>query len=90
LISPYEPKNIYNADKTGLFFGHYQQNHLWLREKRVLVAKCPKKYIVLLCGNKVGEMEKPPVMEKAAKPTCFKNLKLIIYQRFGETTKKLR
>jgi hypothetical protein len=35
LISPYEPKNIYNVDETGFFFGHYQQNHLWLREKSV-------------------------------------------------------
>jgi hypothetical protein len=27
LISSYEPKNIYNADETGFFFGHCQQNH---------------------------------------------------------------
>jgi hypothetical protein len=28
---------------------------------------------VLLCGNMVGEMEKPLVIGKAAKPRCFKN-----------------
>jgi hypothetical protein len=33
LISPYEPNGIYNADKTGSFFGHNQQNHSWLMEK---------------------------------------------------------
>jgi hypothetical protein len=27
LISTYEPKNIYNADETGFFFWHNQQNH---------------------------------------------------------------
>jgi hypothetical protein len=43
LISSYEPKHIYNEDKTGLFFGHYQQNHSRLREKSVPGAKCPKK-----------------------------------------------
>jgi hypothetical protein len=70
-ISQYEPKNIYNADETGLLFGHCQQNHSRLREKSVLVAKCLKKDLtVLLCENMVGEME------KAAKPRCFKNLKI--------------
>jgi hypothetical protein len=43
LISPYEPKNIYNAEETGFFFGHYQQNHSWLREKSVPGEKYPKK-----------------------------------------------
>jgi hypothetical protein len=31
---------------------------------------------VLLCGNMVGEMEKPFVTGKAAKSRCFKNLKI--------------
>jgi hypothetical protein len=43
LISPYEPKNIYNVEETRLFFRHCQQNQLWLREKSVQGAKCPKK-----------------------------------------------
>jgi hypothetical protein len=30
----------------------------------------------LLCGNMVGEMEEPLVIGKAAKPRCFKNLKI--------------
>jgi hypothetical protein len=40
-------------------------------------AKCPKKNLtVLLCGNMVGEMGKPLMNAKAAKPRCFKNLKI--------------
>jgi hypothetical protein len=35
-----------------------------------------EKLTVLLCGNVVGEMEKPLVIGKAAKPRCFKNLKI--------------
>jgi hypothetical protein len=31
---------------------------------------------VLLCGNMVGEMEKPLVIGKAANPRCFKSLKI--------------
>jgi hypothetical protein len=39
--------------------------------------KCPKKYFtVLLYGNMVGEMEKPLMTGKAAKPRCLKNLKI--------------
>jgi hypothetical protein len=51
LISPYEPKNIYNADETGLFFGYYQQNHSQLREKSVPGAKCPKKDLQCYCAG---------------------------------------
>jgi hypothetical protein len=47
--------------KQDCFFWHYQQNHLWLREKSVPEAKCPKKDLV--CGNMVGEMEKPLMTE---------------------------
>jgi hypothetical protein len=31
---------------------------------------------VLLCGNMVGEMEKSLVIGKAARPSCFKDLKI--------------
>jgi hypothetical protein len=31
---------------------------------------------VLLCGNMVGENEKPLMIRKAAKPICFKNLNI--------------
>jgi hypothetical protein len=35
-----------------------------------------KDLTVLLCGYTVGEMEKPLMTGKAAKPRCFKNLKI--------------
>jgi hypothetical protein len=57
--------------KQDSFFGHYQQNHLWLREKSVLGAKCPKIYSVIV-------WEYGGRNRKAAKPRCFKNLKLNI------------
>jgi hypothetical protein len=49
LSSPYEAKDIHNADKTGLFFGHYQQNHLQFWKKNVMGAKCPKKDLQCYC-----------------------------------------
>jgi hypothetical protein len=75
LISPYGPKTIYNANETGLFF-----QALPTKSPAVKREKCPKKDLtVLLCGNMVGEMEKPLVIGKAAKPRCFKNLKIIYH-----------
>jgi hypothetical protein len=75
-ISPYEPKNMYNVDNTGLFFGHYQQNHSRLWEKSVPGGGNVQRKTMLLCGNMVGEMEKPLEIVKAAKPRCFKILKI--------------
>jgi hypothetical protein len=49
LISPCEPKNIYSADETDCFFGHYQQNHSQLREESVPGAKYPKKDLQCYC-----------------------------------------
>ena len=34
--------DICNVDETGLFLGHFSQNHSLFVEKNVLVAKCPK------------------------------------------------
>jgi hypothetical protein len=77
LMSPYEPKNIYNADETGLFFRALSTRSLAVKgEKRTSGKMSKERLIVLLCGNMVGEMEKPVVIGKAAKPRCFKNLKI--------------
>jgi hypothetical protein len=63
--------------KQDCFFGHYQQNHLWLREKSVPGGKMSKERLtVLLYGNMVGEKENPLVIGKAAKLRCFKHLKI--------------
>jgi hypothetical protein len=47
LISPYEPKNIFIADETGLFFQALPTKSLTVKGE-----KCLK------CGKLVGEMEK--------------------------------
>jgi hypothetical protein len=51
LISPYEPKNIYNADETGFCFRALKRNHSRLREKSVMRgnSKCPKKDLRCYC-----------------------------------------
>jgi hypothetical protein len=77
LISSFEPKNIYNADETGLFFRILPTKSLAVKGGKCTGGKMYKERLtVLLCGNMVGEMEKPLVIGKAAKPRCFKNLKI--------------
>jgi hypothetical protein len=75
LISPYEPKNIYNVDKTGFFFGHYQQNHSWLREKSVLEAKYPKKDLQCYCVEYGGRNGKASRDWKSSKIKMFQEPK---------------
>jgi hypothetical protein len=77
LISPYEPKHIYRADETGLFFRALPTKSLMLeREKCTRGKMSTESLTVVLCGHVVGEMEKPLLNGKAAKPRRFKNLKI--------------
>jgi hypothetical protein len=45
---------------------------------------------VLLCGNDVEEMENPLVIGKAAKPKCFRNLKINDLPVIWRNSKKAR
>lgn len=72
MISPYEPKNIYNADETGLFFHALPTKSLTVKREKFAGGKMSKERLtVLLCGNMVGEMEKPLMIGKAVKTEMF-------------------
>jgi hypothetical protein len=75
LISPYEPKNIYNADKTGFFFRALPTKSL--REKSVPGLKCPKKDLqCVIIWEYSWRNGKTSCDWKSSKPRCFKNLKI--------------
>lgn len=75
LIEGYDPKNVFNADETGLFYRALPSKSLAIRGEKCIGGKMSKERLtVLLCGNMLGEMEKPLVIGKAAKPRCFKNM----------------
>jgi hypothetical protein len=58
LISPYEPKNIYNADKTGLFFRVSPTKSLAVKGEKCIGGKTSKERLtVLLCGNMVENLK---------------------------------
>jgi len=75
IIEGYEPKNIYNGDKTGLFFRTLPSKTLSVKSEECKGGKLSKERLtVFLCANMEGEFEKPLVIGKAQKPRCFKNV----------------
>jgi hypothetical protein len=63
--------------RTGLFFQALSTKSLAVKEEKCTGGKMFQEGLtVLLCGNMVGEMEKPIVIGKAAKARCFMNLKI--------------
>jgi hypothetical protein len=70
----YKPKDIANGDETDYFFVHYQTK-LCLKGERCSGGKlCKERLTVFFHGFMTGEIEKPLVIGRAAKPRCFKNI----------------
>jgi hypothetical protein len=63
--------------KQDFFFRASPTKSLAVKGEKCTRDKMSKEELtVLLCGNMVGEMEKPLVIRKAREPRCFKNLKI--------------
>lgn len=77
LLEEYEPRDIYNADETGLFFNCLPDRTLALKGESCHGGKSAKERLtVLLCTNSDGsDKQVPIVIGKSAKPRCFKNVK---------------
>ncbi|XP_050300101.1 tigger transposable element-derived protein 4-like [Anthonomus grandis grandis] len=74
IIKNYAPKNIYNADETGLFF-RAVPNRTHLKRERCIGGKFSKERLtILFCVNIEGHKERPLVIGKMAKPRAFKNI----------------
>ena len=75
IIQGYGTGNIANGDETGLFFHALPNKSLCLKGEKCSGGKlCKERLTVFLYGFMSGEMEKPLVIDKAAKPRCFRNL----------------
>lgn len=85
LVEGYEPKDVYNADETGLFFNCLPDRTLALKGESCHGGKSAKDRItVLLCCNSDGSDKRIPiVIGKAAKPRCFKNIKKLPVQYYA-------
>lgn len=77
LLRDYIPRDVFNADETGLFFNLLPDKTLTVKGENCHGGKLSKQRLtVLLCTNADGsEKLTPLVIGKAKKPRCFKNVK---------------
>lgn len=73
LCEGYAPKDIFNADETGLFFRALPTRSLVVRGDEAKEGKKSKDRItVLLACSAIGENVTPLVIGHSAKPRCFR------------------
>lgn len=79
LIEGFDPRDIYNADETGLFYKCLPDRSLTLKGEACHGGKNSKERLtILLCSNSDGSDKRVPfVIGKSAKPRCFKNVKTL-------------
>ncbi|XP_046667060.1 tigger transposable element-derived protein 4-like [Homalodisca vitripennis] len=77
LIKDYDPKNVFNADETALFFKCLPDKTYEFKEEKCHGGKHNKERItLLLASNMTGtDMLKPLVIGKSKKPRCFAGVK---------------
>lgn len=77
LLKDYEPKDVFNADETGLFFKCLPDKTLIFKNEKCHGGKHSKERLtILLATNMTGsEKLKPLVIGKAKKPRCFSGCK---------------
>ncbi|XP_042900840.1 tigger transposable element-derived protein 4-like [Parasteatoda tepidariorum] len=75
----YAPRDIFNADETGLFFKALPSRTLSIKGEKCSGGKCSKERITVLVACNMDGTEKLPlfVVGKSANPRCFKNLKTL-------------
>lgn len=77
LIAEYNPKDIFNADETGLLFKALPSATLNRSNYKIAGLKTPKERItILLLCNATGDYKKIFAIGKPKKPRCFKNREL--------------
>jgi len=75
IIEEYKPKNIYNGDKTNLFYRALPNKTLSVKSEECKGGKLSKERLtVFLYANMEAEFQKPLVIGKAQKPRCCKNV----------------
>lgn len=77
LTENYDPRNIFNADETELFFKCLPNRTLCFRNEKYHGGKSSKERVTLLFAANMDGSEKlkPLMVGKSAKPRCFKNIK---------------
>jgi len=76
-LKGFEPRNVFNADETGLFFKCLPTHTLGFKNERCHGGKGSKERVTLLLAANMDGSEKlkPVMIGKSAKPRCFKGIK---------------
>ncbi|GFX59468.1 tigger transposable element-derived protein 6 [Trichonephila clavipes] len=76
LIKEYEPRNIFNKDETGLFFKCLPEKTFTFKKEKCYGGRHSKERLTILLAVNMDGSEKitPLVIEKSAKPPCFKGI----------------
>lgn len=89
LLKDYSPRNIFNADETGIFFRALPNKTLTLKHEKCTGGKLSKERLTILhCVNLAGEKEKLLVIGKTKKPRAFKNINVSDLPVFWRSNKK--
>ena len=77
LLEEYDPKDVFNADETGLFFKLLPDRTYTYKGNNCHGGKRSKERITLLIAANMDGSEKLPLLAigKSAKPRCFKNVR---------------
>jgi hypothetical protein len=78
LLEGYEPRGVYNADETGIFFNVLPERTLAYKGVTCHGKHSKNRLTVLLCVNSDGSDEQVPiVISKSSKPKCFMDVKIL-------------
>lgn len=77
VLQRYNPCDVFNLDETGLFFRLVPDKTLTFQSEGCSGGKKSKQRVTVLLGANMDGSEKlkPLVIDKSAKPRCFKNVK---------------
>lgn len=79
ILEKYSPKDIFNADETGLFYQMMPEKTMAYKGEKCKGGKQSKmRLTVMLCTNATGtEKLTPLVIGRSERPRCFKNVKIL-------------
>jgi hypothetical protein len=77
LIENYQPKDVFNADETGLFFKCLPDKTLTFKNEKCHGEKHSKERVTLLLGANMDGSEKLKIflIGKSKQPRCFRNIR---------------
>ncbi len=77
LLEPYHPRDVFNADETGLFFQLLPDATYTFKGDTCHGSKRSKQRLSVMVATNMDGSEKLPllVIGKSANPHCFKNVK---------------